>query len=129
MSSKQPFYLTSIKTKAFANVFPYFRSFVTAYLEAIEKIAASPKLKLQKVISAVLDRLEKQYPVDFEKAFHLAMIDNAENEVRKEELRKLLGGSWDVEHTSLFLKLNHSTAEVRLEAIRSVIQAMRQGKV
>jgi hypothetical protein len=98
-------------------------------LEAIDKIEASQKLKLQIVISAVLDRLEKQYPIDFEKALHLAMIENAENEIRKEELGKLLGASWDVEHTSLFLKLNHNSAQVRLEAIRSVVQAIHQKKV
>jgi vesicle coat complex subunit len=98
-------------------------------LEAIEKIEVTPKLKLQGVICSVLDRLEKQYPVDFEKALHLAMIENSENQERKEELRKLLGASWDVEHTSLFLKLNHNSAETRLEAIRSVIQAIQQGKV
>ena len=85
----------------------YFRSFINGYLEAIEKIEVIPKLKLQGVICSVLDRLEKQYPVDFEKALHLAMIENSENQERKEELRKLLGASWDVEHTSLFLKLNH----------------------
>ena len=107
----------------------YFRSFINGYLEAIEKIEVIPKLKLQGVICSVLDRLEKQYPVDFEKALHLAMIENSENEERKEELRKLLGASWDVEHTSLFLKLNHNSAETRLEAIRSVIQAIQQGKV
>lgn len=98
-------------------------------MEAIDKIEASQKLKLQIVISAVLDRLEKQYPIDFEKALHLAMIENAENEIRKEELGKLLGASWDVEHTSLFLKLNHNSAQVRLEAIRSVVQAIHQKKV
>ncbi len=98
-------------------------------MEAIDKIEASQKLKLQNVISAVLDRLEKQYPIDFEKALHLAMIENAENNVRKEELGKLLGASWDVEHTSLFLKLNHNSAQVRLEAIRSVVQAIHQKKV
>lgn len=107
----------------------YFRSFINGYLEAIEKIEVTPKLKLQGVICSVLDRLEKQYPVDFEKALHLAMIENSENQERKEELRKLLGASWDVEHTSLFLKLNHNSAETRLEAIRSVIQAIQQGKV
>lgn len=98
-------------------------------MEAIDKIEASQKLKLQIVISAVLDRLEKQYPIDCEKALHLAMIENAENEIRKEELGKLLGASWDVEHTSLFLKLNHNSAQVRLEAIRSVVQAIHQKKV
>lgn len=107
----------------------YFRSFINGYLEAIEKIEVTLKLKLQGVICSVLDRLEKQYPVDFEKALHLAMIENSENQERKEELRKLLGASWDVEHTSLFLKLNHNSAETRLEAIRSVIQAIQQGKV
>lgn len=98
-------------------------------MEAVDKIEASQKLKLQIVISAVLDRLEKQYPIDCEKALHLAMIENAENEIRKEELGKLLGASWDVEHTSLFLKLNHNSAQVRLEAIRSVVQAIHQKKV
>ena len=107
----------------------YFSSFINGYLEAIEKIEVAPKLKLQGVICTILDRLEKQYPVDFEKALHLAMIENSENQERKEELRKLLGASWDVEHTSLFLKLNHNSAETRLEAIRSVIQAIQQGKV
>lgn len=128
MSSIQPFYQL-INIYVVANFSLYFRSFVIGYLEAIDKIEASQKLKLQTVISAVLDRLEKQYPIDFEKALHLAMIENAENEVRKEELGKLLGASWDVEHTSLFLKLNHNSAQVRLEAIRSVVQAIHQKKV
>ena len=81
------------------------------------------------MIISLLDRLEKQYPVDFERALHLAMIDNASNDGRKEEIRKLLGASWDVDHTTLFLKLNHNTPEVRVDAIRSVVQALLEGKV
>lgn len=77
----------------------------------------------------MLNRLEKQYPVDFEKALHLAMIENAENEERQKKLRILLGTSWDVEHTSLFLKLNHNSAETRLEAIQSLFEAIKKKEV
>lgn len=106
-----------------------FRSFIYGYLEAIDKIDVNSKLKLQKVIVSILDRLEKQYPVEFEKAIHLSTVDHAGSEERKKEIRKLLGVNWDVDHTSLFLKLNHSSAAIRLDAIRSVVQTVLKGKV
>lgn len=81
------------------------------------------------MIISLLDRLEKQYPVDYERALHLAMIDNASNDEHKTEIHQLLGASWDVDHTTLFLKLNHNSAEVRLEAIKSVVQALLEEKV
>lgn len=84
---------------------------------------------LHKLITSVLDRLEKQYPVDFERALHLAMIENASNDKRKEQIRTLLGASWNVDHTTLFLKLNNTSAEVRLDATESVVKAVRQGMV
>lgn len=77
----------------------------------------------------MLDRLEKQYPVDFEQALHMAMIENASNDKRKEEIRKLLGASWDIDSTTLFLKLNNTSAEVRLDATGSVVKALQEGKV
>ena len=118
-------------------------SFVNGYL-------ASPSLnqpamvknlesrnKLQKLVKNILDQLERQYPVQFERVLHLAMSDEgkengqvgSDGDNRKEELRRLFGANWDVDHTSLFLKLNHNSAEIRAEAVDSLVKALHKNKV
>jgi len=48
---------------------------------------------------------------------------------RKEEVRRLFGANWDVDHTSLFLKLNHNSAEIRAEAVDFLVKALHKNKV
>lgn len=81
--------------------------------------------KLRIAIRSLLDRLEKQYPVEFENVLHSVMKDGVE----VEEIRMLFGANWDVDHTSLFLKLNHSSEQIRAEAVKSVVTALLEGKV
>ena len=75
----------------------------------------------------MLERLERQYPVEFERCLHLAMSEGEDK--RKNEVKLLFGANWDVDHTSLFLKVNHNSADVRAKAVESVVEALLGGKV
>ena len=116
-------------------------SFVNGYLASLDQPAMVKNLesrkKLQKLVKNILDQLERQYPVQFERVLHLAMSDEgkengqagSDGDNRKEEVRRLFGANWDVDHTSLFLKLNHNSAEIRAEAIDSLVKALHKNKV
>lgn len=105
------------------------RSFICGYLRSIQKVEAEVIEKQRELIKSLLDRLEKQYPVDFERALHIAMTESAEVPGQTDEIRNILGTNWDVDHTSLFLKLNHVSPEVRLKAVKSVVNAVLEKKV
>lgn len=81
------------------------------------------------MIKTLLDRLEKQYSVDFERALHLAMVESAEIPEHNQEIQNILGTNWDVDHTSLFLKLNHASSDVRLSAVKCLVEAVLGQKV
>lgn len=98
-------------------------------MRAIENPEASSTKKLEELVKCVLERLEKQYPDDFEEALQMAMNDSPSKDKHKKEIRKLLGASLDINHTTLFLKLNNTSAEVRLDATATVVKALREGKV
>ena len=74
--------------------------------------------------------IEKRYPDRFEQyTVHLALSSEAGNDRWKTEIRQLLGIGWDTEETTLFLKLNHSSAEVRVSAVESMVAAVLAGQV
>lgn len=81
------------------------------------------------MVKSVLNRLEKQYPMEFERTMHISMGENSNNSAHKDELEQLFGTNWDVDHTALFLKLNHNTAETRASAVKAVVKAIKDGKL
>lgn len=106
------------------------KSFVNGYLASLEQPRGpESKASLEKLVRSSLDRLERQYPVEFERALHQAIGDGNDVEKRKREVRRLFGSNWDVDHTSLYLQLNHHSTETRAEAVASVVKALSKGKV
>ena len=88
------------------------------------------KEKLKKVVKEIVDRLEKQYPIAFERSIHMAMSSKKCDEHGcKDDIRDLFGFTWESDHTSLFLKLNHSSAETRAAAVQSVVTALQKNQV
>jgi len=81
------------------------------------------------MVKSVLNRLETQYPMEYERTMHISMAENSTNNARKDELEELFGTNWDVDHTTLFLKLNHNTAETRASAVKAVVKAIKDGKL
>ena len=81
------------------------------------------------MVKGVLNRLEKQYTLEFERSMHISMGENSANESRKNELEQLFGINWDVDHTALFLKLNHNSADTRAGAVKAVVKAIQDGKL
>ena len=85
--------------------------------------------RLKETVKSILERLEKCYPDRFERSVHLALGNEAGNDRWKTEIRQLLGIGWDTEETTLFLKSNHSSAEVRVSAVESMVAAVLTGQV
>jgi len=88
------------------------------------------KDKLKKVMKDIVDLLEKQYPIAFERSIHLTMSSKASDESGcKEDIRDLFGFTWEADHTTLFLKLNHNSAETRAAAVQTVVTALQNNQV
>lgn len=88
------------------------------------------KDKLKKVIKEIVDRLEKQYPIAFERSIHLTMSSKASDKSGfEEDIRDLFGFTWEADHTTLFLKLNHNSAETRAAAAQAVVTALQNNQV
>lgn len=103
---------------------------MTGYCDKLqnEKISSETDDKYHRM-KEVINRLEKQYPVDYERALHQIMADDGTSDERKGQIRKLLGRGTDADDTSLFLKLNHSSYDIRVNAIRTVVQSIIKGEV
>ena len=97
-------------------------------MNSLAQLEATVQEKYKKKIKEIVDRLEKQYPVAFEPAIHLTM-SAAVDDSWKEGIRDLFGLNWEVDHTSLFLKLNHTSPEIRADAVHSVVDALLKGQV
>lgn len=77
----------------------------------------------------VITRMETQYPIDFERSLHGLLSDTTLSDARKEKVRQILGDHWDVDHTKLFMQLNHTSDNVRADAVASIVKAVKENKV
>ena len=121
-------------------------AFVAGYAKCLERDGPVDE-RLRAVVKAALQRLEQRYPDCFERSVHMAVrrdrvpadgadedmeVDGVEDDTQrlwKEEMGRLLDMSWDTEETTLFLKLNHSAAQVRATAVASVVTAVLDGRM
>ena len=108
-----------------------YRSYLCGYLNCMAaQLEPTIKDKLKKVIKEIVDRLEKQYPIAFERSIHLTMSSKASDKSGfEEDIRDLFGFTWEADHTTLFLKLNHNSAETRAAAAQAVVTALQNNQV
>lgn len=84
---------------------------------------------LAAIVKEILTRMETQYPVNFERALHELLSDKTFSDARKEKVRQILGENWDVDHTKLFMQLNHISDHIRADAVASIVKAVKENKV
>ena len=83
--------------------------------------------RIKQIVKQALSRLEKQYPVQSERAVHFAL--GSISDEKGEIMRALLGFDCDLDHTSLYLKLNHNAVQTRQDAVQSIVAGLKSGAV